>query len=253
MLIHMSASTKNPLSIQLYTIREDLRHENTPEMMQALRDIGYGAVEGVAPGYSAGEFRMLLDDLGMRVSSIYGPIPTAENLNELVDQLGAAGTDILTGGFWTQDFETEDAIRATADKLQWGINALASHGIRYAMHNHWMEMYPAGDALVIDRLTELVPDLKLELDIYWASNFGAQDSVEIATRFADRILMLHVKDGPLVKDAPMVALGQGKVDVLGCIRATNAEWLIVELDHFDGPMMDAVRDSHAFLKSHGLA
>ncbi|MDX2064452.1 MAG: TIM barrel protein [Fimbriimonadaceae bacterium] len=243
----------NPLSIQLYTIREDLTRENTPEMMQALRDFGYGAVEGIAPGYEAGEFRALLNELGMCVSSIYGPIPTAENLQSLVDQLGAAGTDILTGGFWYQDFETEDAVRATADKLQWGIDALAQHGIRYAMHNHWMELYPLGDRLVLDRLVELVPSLRLELDIYWASNFGAQDSVEIATRFADRILTLHVKDGPLIQDAPMVALGQGKVDVLGCIRATNPEWLIVELDHFDGRMLDAVRDSAAYLKSHGLA
>ena len=51
----------------------------------------------------------------------------------------------------------------------------------------------------------------------------------------------------------MVAAGSGQVDVAACIRAAKPEWLIVELDQFDGNMMDAVRDSYTYLVGNGLA
>ena len=75
-------------------------------------------------------------------------------------------------------------------------------------------------------------------------------SEEMVRRFRDRIHLMHVKDGPLEEGKPMVPAGEGKVDIPACISAADPnklDWLIVELDEFDGPMMEAVKRSHAYL------
>jgi len=63
---------------------------------------------------------------------------------------------------------------------------------------------------------------------------------------------MHVKDGPLVRDEPMVALGEGKVNISLAIEYGNPEWLILELDAFDGDMMVAVERSFNYLVENGL-
>ena len=53
------------------------------------------------------------------------------------------------------------------------------------------------------------------------------------------------------------AVGSGVVDpapaIAALAEAPNAEWLIVELDHAAGPVIDAVSGSIAYLVGRGLA
>ena len=51
------------------------------------------------------------------------------------------------------------------------------------------------------------------------------------------------------------ALGTGAIDVPAIIAASagNAEWLIVELDDYDGDMFTAVAESAAYMIGNGLA
>jgi len=249
----MAASSPKPLSIQLYTVRDEMAARDPFAVIQEIADIGYVAVEGMAGGLSPAAYRERLRDMGLQVSSWFGPIPAPENLNEIEDTLRALETPFLTGGFWIQDLESVDAIRATADRLNAAVPQLRERGFRYALHNHWMEFEEREGKLVTDWLLELCPDLELELDIYWASNFGAHRPVDMVERYRDRIALMHVKDGSMVRDDPMLPVGQGKVDVAACIRAAEPAWLIVELDHFAGNMMDAVRESHRYLTENGLA
>jgi len=68
--------------------------------------------------------------------------------------------------------------------------------------------------------------------------------------------LLHIKDGPLVQGQPHTAVGAGKMDVAGCIRAADPkrlDWVVVELDTCATDMMAAVRESYRFLTGQGLA
>ena len=68
--------------------------------------------------------------------------------------------------------------------------------------------------------------------------------------------LLHVKDGPLKRDAAHVAVGDGSMDVAGVIAAADPavlEWIIVELDACDTDMMTAVERSYRYLVRHALA
>jgi sugar phosphate isomerase/epimerase len=98
--------------------------------------------------------------------------------------------------------------------------------------------------------------VEAQFDVYWAANFGAVDVPALIRRHPGRFPSLHVKDGPLVQEEPHVAVGAGKMDIPPLIAAAEGdvlEWNIVELDHCGTDMMQAVRDSYAYLVGEGLA
>lgn len=243
-----------PLSIQLYTVRTVVAERGLPAVLKEIAEIGYRGVEGGAGnGLTAAEFRAMVEDLGMVVSSTWGDVSSADGARELVESCRTLGTNYAAGGFWISAFDTIESIEETAGKLNESLPILEAEGITFGLHNHWMEFELRDGALVMDHLVRLVPNLKLELDIYWSSNFGANRPEEMVARYADRVALLHVKDGPQVKDQPMTAVGSGTVDVPACIAAADPAWLIVELDEYAGDMMEAVRQSHAYLTGNGLA
>lgn len=243
-----------PLSIQLYTVRNAIAERGLPAVLKEIAEIGYRGVEGGAGnGLTAAEFRARVEDLGMVVSSTWGDIASVDGAYQLVESCRILGTNYAAGGFWVSAFETMTDIEATAATLNETLPVLESEGITFGLHNHWMEFELRDGTLVMDHLVRLVPTLKLELDIYWSSNFGANRPEEMVARYADRVALMHVKDGPQVRDQPMMAVGSGTVDVPACLAAADPAWLIVELDEYAGDMMDAVRQSHAYLTGNGLA
>lgn len=243
-----------PLSIQLYTLRNRIAERGLPSVLKEIADIGYRGVEGGGGnGLTAAEFRTMVEDLGMVVSSTWGDVSSAEGAEKLAESCRILGTTYAAGGFWIPAFETMEAIEETARQLNEALPVLDAAGITFGLHNHWMEFELRDGTLVMDHLVRLVPNLKLELDIYWSSNFGANRPEEMVARYAGRIALMHVKDGPQTQGAPMTAVGHGTVDVAACIRAADPAWLVVELDEYAGDMIDAVRDSHAYLTENGLA
>ena len=100
------------------------------------------------------------------------------------------------------------------------------------------------------------PQMFGQLDVYWAANFGAVDVPALIRKHADRLPNLHIKDGPLVQEEPHVAVGAGKMDIPAVIGAADENvllWNVVELDHCGTDMMQAVRESYAYLVGEGLA
>ena len=97
------------------------------------------------------------------------------------------------------DFADLDAVRRTAETCQSLIDQLQPQGIELAIHNHWWEFELMDGRPAMHHLTELVPDLRYELDTYWAANFGACDPAEELARIAGKAPLLHIKDGPLAR------------------------------------------------------
>lgn len=243
-----------PLSIQLYTVRNVIAERGLPAVLKEIAQIGYRGVEGGAGnGLSAAEFRAMVEDLGMVVSSTWGDVSSADGARQLVESCHTLGTRYAAGGYWIEAFEDLAAIEKTAAMLNEALPILEDAGIEFGLHNHWMEFERRDGTLVMDHLIRLVPNLKLELDIYWSSNFGANRPEEMVARYADRVVLMHVKDGPQVKDQPMDAVGHGTMNVPACLAAADPAWLIVELDEYAGDMMEAVRASHAYLTGNGFA
>ena len=245
-----------PISLQLYTLREAAAGDFIGVLKQ-VADVGYKGVEPAGlHGHKPEEIRTVLDDLGLVCSSSHGPLPTKENLQEVVDTAGALGCDMVITGAGRDEFGSLDRIRAVADRFNEAVELIRPHGLRLGYHNHWWEMNDVDGRLGLEVLLDLAPEVFSQTDIYWAANFGAVDVPELVAKHAARIPCLHVKDGPLVEGKPHTAVGQGKMPTPECIRAADPqvlEWLVVELDHCAGDMFEAVVESYAYLTGEGLA
>jgi len=97
-------------------------------------------------------------------------------------------------------------------------------------------------------LEELDPSVLFELDTYWIQTAGC-DPAAVVKEFGARAPLLHIKDGPAVKEEPMQALGTGAMDIPALLEAGagNVEWVIVELDRCATDMTEAVRKSYQYL------
>ena len=245
-----------PVSVQLYSLRE-ASAADFDSVLDELADIGYAGVEpfdlyGKAPR----DFRRQVENLGMRISSSHTPWANRAPLDEVVNTLGELGLTRAIGGFMPEDFADLDAVRRTADTCQTLIDQLQPQGFELAIHNHWWEFEQVAGRPAMHHLEEMVPALRYELDTYWAANFGACNPAAELARINAKAPLLHIKDGPLTKKQPNVALGQGLMNITDVITSADTaalEWLIVELDACATDMMTAVRESYEYLTGEGLA
>ena len=245
-----------PISVQLYSLRE-ASEQDFDAVLEELAAIGYAGVEPFNLfGKSPHQFREQVEARGMQVSSSHTPWANRSPISEVVESLGELGLKRAIGGFMPDDFKDLDAVRRTAETCQSLIDQLEPQGFELAIHNHWWEFELMDGRPAMHHLAEMVPALNYELDTYWAANFGACDPAAELKRIASRAPLLHIKDGPLEQKQPMVAVGQGKVDVPAVIAAADPgtlEWLVVELDACATDMMTAIRESYEYLTSNGLA
>jgi len=245
-----------PVSLQLYTLRE-ASGKDFPAVIRAVSGIGYAGVEPAGfYGLKPRELRKLVEDQGMRVSSNHGPWSSPENFAQIIDTAGELGVQLVSSGFGPEAFADMAAIRATAEKVNLMDERLRAAGLTLFLHNHWWEFDLIDGRLKYDVFAELAPTVAFEIDTYWAANFGAVDPAAVVKRHAKRAPLLHIKDGPLLKDQPMVAVGSGKMDFRKLIGAADPkvlQWLVVELDECATDMLQAVRASHDWLVGNGLA
>lgn len=246
-----------PISVQLYSLR-DACQTGFDGVQERLSELGYAGVE---PFHlfdkTPQNFVNQVQDLGMGVSSTHTHwINRADSIQAVVDTAGALGLSPVPGGFGPDDFKDAESLAATIEATQTYVDALKPHGMTLFLHNHYWEFNVIGEQIAYHQLQDAVPDVEFELDTYWAANFGQCDPAEELARIADRAPLLHIKDGPLVRDQADVAVGQGKMDIRAIFNRACSdvlEWAIVELDSCDTDMMSAVAESYTYLTTHNLA
>ena len=242
-----------PLAIQVYTLRDAMSNGNHLPVLQHLADIGFKGIEGHGFGMSFVDFRKTIEDMGMNVSSYFGDVPTLETVNQFIDNAKDLGVSDTVIGFGTKEYKTVEAIKETAAHINEVAPIIREAGLTFNLHNHYWEFEIVEGRLAIEWMLDECPLVGLELDTYWATNFGANKAADMVTKFKDKVNLMHVKDGPMVRDEPMTAAGAGKVDIAEAIHAGNPNWLILEMDFCATDMMEAVEQSYRYLVGNGLA
>jgi len=242
-----------PLSIQLYTLRDAMADGNHLPVLQKLADIGFKGIEGHGFGMSCADFRKVVEDMGMQVSSYFGFNPTPETVHEFIDNALALGVSDTVCGYGTQEFASVESIHTTAEILNSVAPKVLEAGLSFSLHNHFWEFEVVEGRIAMEWMMEACPLVTMELDTYWATNFGANKAADMVTKFRDRVKLMHRKDGSMVRGEPMTAAGQGKVDLVDAIHAGDPNWLIIELDECATDMMEAVEQSYRYLVGNGLA
>ncbi|MFP4054593.1 MAG: sugar phosphate isomerase/epimerase family protein [Phycisphaerae bacterium] len=246
-----------PIALQLYSVR-DYAKDDFPAILEKIASFGYAGVEFAGlHGFEPVALKKVIQDLGLKGVSTHQGDVTSDNINEIVETANALGYDNIVIPFRPGDFfATPQAIGQLAGQLEAMAALLKPHGLTLSYHNHAHEMQTLDGTHAFEILLEKAPSLHAQIDSYWASAHGKYDPAEFVGKWANRCRSVHIKDGPLEPDTAMKAVGQGKMDIPAVVKAAevdSVEWLIVELDSCDTDMMEAVRESAAYLIGEGLA
>ena len=246
-----------PIALQLYSVREAMAAEGFAAVVKKIARMGYLGVETAGfPGTTPEEAAKLFRDLGLAVPSAHVPSPLGQDKQQVLDLMGVLGAEQITSpGIGHEPYQTIDGIKRASARFNEANAVARERGYTFAIHNHWMEFQPVEGRNAHEVLLEHLDQTVLfQLDTYWIQTAGL-DPVPIIKKLGRRAPTLHLKDGPCKKDEPMVALGEGAMDIPAIVEAGGeaTEWLIVELDRCAGDMLTAVEKSYAYLVGGGYA
>jgi len=244
----VTASTpllKNPVALQLYSLRASLAAEGVPATLAKVKAMGISHVElaGTA-NLTRDAFKAELDKAGLTPVSMHVDLTALlKTPASFIDDAKFFGVQYVGAAWFEHEgtFDAADAERAvvafnTAGRL------LKDAGLTFFYHAHGFEFAPAasGGTLFDSIVARTDPDnVKFQLDMFWAFHGGA-DPAALLRQYPNRFVSTHLKDmragternhtGTAPEDSS-VALGTGMADVkaaLEAARGTSVEWHIIE-------------------------
>lgn len=242
------------LSVQLYTLREDLARD-LPGTLARLAGLGITRVEPFRLTEYAEALGPALAATGLTAPTAHQHFLGTGRDDEVFSAAAALGVRTVIDprvdpARWSSTAEVE----AIADELTAAAEAAAAHGVRIGYHNHAEEMGPMNGTTALEVLAaRLDPAVVLEVDTYWAA-VGGQDPVALLRRLGERVAAIHLKDGPATPDVrDQVAVGSGGLPIPAILDAAPHALRVVELDDTRGDRFQAIADSVAWLRGQGLA
>jgi sugar phosphate isomerase/epimerase len=247
------------ISLQLYSIRNRLT-EDPHATLEAIRGIGFRHVELFDFIDRADEYARLLSEVGLSAPTAHASFVDPERVTlepeRIFDAAARIGVKTVIEPYvaparWTDRGE----IAITAERLNQLVPQAAAHDLTIGYHNHAHELEPRIDGKhALEYFADLlVPEVLLEVDLYWAAAGGA-DLVPLLQGLAERVRFVHVKDGALpgaIED--QVPAGQGDVPLDAALEAaSHAELAVVEFDAFGGDILQGIADSFGYLTSKGF-
>ncbi|MBD0737372.1 sugar phosphate isomerase/epimerase [Streptomyces sp. CBMA29] len=246
------------IGVMTYTVLDQARADLEGTLAR-IAGIGYAGVEtyGLVEHFGPARVRDAVASAGLALTSAHTPFPAGPDAEALLDTNQELGAEVLVWSMEREEFDSPDAIRRGAERVNEAAERAAGRGMRIAYHNHFAEFSRVFDGRqAYDLLLDLLDDRVLvELDAYWAQMGGA-DPAEVLARLGDRARFVHVKDGPAVsyEDDVMVPIGEGRID-WACTLTTPSglRWHIVELERLHIDTFEALRRSYDHLVGHGLS
>jgi sugar phosphate isomerase/epimerase len=241
-----------PIAVQLYSVRE-FTEKDFAGTVRKIAAMGYAGVETAGfPGTTVQAAGALFKELGLAVCSAHTGLPVGKDQAKILDEMNAIGCKrLVCPGVPASLFESLDGVKKAAHQLNEANQVCKAHGISLGYHNHYKEFQVVENRTAFDFLVELVdPEVFFQIDTYWAHVAGI-DVVTLVKKLGKRAPLLHIKDGPGAKDKPMLAVGEGIMDIPAILTAAKGacEWQIVELDSCATDMLEAVKKSYQYLAS----
>jgi len=263
------------ITVQLYSVR-DLAKQDYAGTIRAIAETGFGCVEPAGyPAFTAKEAAKLFQELGLKAPSAHIGLPIGDNKNAIIEEALMMGHKYLITGCppkFKEHYGSLDKVKAMAELYCEAAANLAPHGLRVGYHNHDWDLAVVDGRRAHQLFLENTPDTVLyEADVFWVARAGL-DPAAFIREIGARGKVLHFKDGVvsntaafkeaetesgkiMVSDAiPFRPAGKGQVDLVAASKAVaHAEYLAVELDSYEGDMMQAIRESYRYLTTNKIA
>lgn len=217
------------LGYQLYSVRDAMALDPL-KTLQSLKKMGYRDFElygfddvaGTYYGYEAREFKDVMDDLELTVSSgHYSFSPYLEQSDEAllryIDKCIIAAKEIrsqyITWPWISPELRTIEYFKLMTQKLNLLGERVNAAGLGFAYHNHGYEFKDLdGDNGYDIILRDTDPALvKLQIDMYWVMHSSFFSPSELIAKQPGRFVMWHIKDMDKVT-RDYTELGNGSID-----------------------------------------
>jgi sugar phosphate isomerase/epimerase len=276
-LLKAAMAPKYITGIQLYSVREDMK-KDPAGTLKALRAMGYINVEHANYvnrkfyGYTANEFKKLLDDIGLKMPSghtVMGPQHWDATKKDFTDGWKQTVED---AAICKQEFVIspwlDDSLRKTADDMKRYMEVFNASGrlckaagIRFGYHNHNFEFtQKLGNETVYDIILHNTdPSLVVQqLDIGNLYETGA-DAWAIVKNNPGRFVSMHVKDeikNPTTNHYESTVLGKGVQKVKEIIeegkKTGGTIHFIIEQESYQGMTpLDCVKQDLEQMRNWG--
>ena len=238
-------------SVQLYTVRDAVAAD-LQGTLGRLAQIGYTRVEPYDFVARADELAAGFAEHGLSAPTAHAPLLSTDQ-----DAVFAAAVKLGIGTVIdpyipAEHWQDAETIRGTAERLNAAAKEAAEHGLRVGYHNHaWeLESTVEGTTALEYFASLLDPEVVLEVDAYWAA-VGGQDPAALVRRLGQRVIALHLKDGPISTDtSAQLPAGQGAMDLWAVLDAAEAlEVGVVEFDSYAGDIFEGIEASLRYLEA----
>ena len=263
------------ITVQLYSVREEAA-KDYEKTIRAIADMGFGCVEPAGyPGSTPEAAAKLFKELGLRAPSAHIGLPIGDDKNKILDQAQLMGHEALITGCppqFKEHFVSMDKVKKLAELYTEAAANAAVVGIQVGYHNHDWDLCEIEGTRAYKVFLENTPESVLwEADLFWVARAGI-DPAEFVKEIGPRGKFLHCKDGRVKEDAtfveketedgkimvsdgsPFLPAGTGQVDLIASTKvAEHTQYVAVELDTYNGDMMQAIKESYDYLTNTGIA
>jgi sugar phosphate isomerase/epimerase len=242
------------IGLQLYTVR-DLMKADLAGTLAKVAAIGYKEVEFADYfGRTPAQIRELLVRNGLAAPSTHLPFESLQKgWQRALDDAKSIGHHWVTIAWIPEEKRrTIDDWSRLADLFNLSATRAKSAGLRFAYHNHDVELREIGGARPLDVLLQKTdPSLvDFEMDLYWAV-LGGGNPLDFFNRYPKRFPMVHVKDSSGPPDNRMVDVGKGTLDfrsIFAESEKAGIEHYFVEHDNPADPIA-TIRNSYDYLRA----
>lgn len=271
-------SNETLTGIQLYSIRDDMQKDPLGTLRQ-LAEMGYRHVEHANYvgrkfyGYSATEFKKVLDDLGMKMPSGHTVMgeqhwdDAKKDFTDLwkftVEDAAVVGQQFVISPSLSQKLRgTKDSLKKYMEIFNKSGELCKKSGMKFGYHNHDFEFSEKldGEVMYDIMLQNTDPDLVMQqLDIGNLYNGGAK-AIDIVKKFPGRFPSMHVKDEILAAGGhekyESTVLGAGIVGVKDVIdlgkKSGGTIHFIIEQESYQGKApLACMKENIAIMKKWG--
>jgi sugar phosphate isomerase/epimerase len=273
-------NTKYLTGLQLYSVRDDMKRDPLGTL-RALANMGYKHVEHANYvdrkfyGYTAVEFRKILDDLGMKMPSGHTVLKKEHFDDSRNDFTDAWKYTVEDAAYMGQQFvispsmdavlrKDYDALRRQMEVFNKAGELCRKHGMRFGYHNHDFEFSEMLNGRTLYDIILKETDAKLVIQQLDTGNLynGGANAGDIVRLYPGRFASLHVKDEIAVAGAQekyeSTILGKGIVplqDILKTILKSQPDaHLIIEQEAYQGKApLQSMQENMQVMKQWGYA
>lgn len=269
---------KGVVGIQLYSIRDDMRKDPLANLKK-VAEMGYTDVEHANYinhkfyGYTAKEFRKILDDLGLKMPSghtVMGKQHWDEAKNDFTDAWKQTVDDAaICGQKYVISPSLDISMRKDLDQLKHFMDVFnksgelcQKSGMKFGYHNHDFEFSLKLSSIRVYDIIMQNTDPKLvaqQLDIGNMYGGGGR-ALDLLKQYPGRFELMHVKDeiksesehgGWESSILGVGVIGTKEVIDIG-LKSGGTKYFIIEQESYQGKApLDAMKEDLAIMKKWG--